>query len=151
MDLRPAQPRGEAGGLGRFVPRFGFRHSRRSLFLFRLALAAGYREFELRRIPQVFGFRHLGLSALHRSRSRCGLGSFRRRHRFALGHAGAKGVYEIGYARRGDFPRWFDPLASLFLLQQIDERVLVVIFELRRIEMTRLRLHDMGSQVEHLL
>jgi hypothetical protein len=34
---------------------------------------------------------------------------------------------------------------------QIDQRVFVAILELGRVEVTRLRFHDMGSQVEHLL
>src|SRR5215472_4550809 len=38
--------------------------------------------------------------------------------------------------------------ASLFLLQKVNESVFVAIFELRRIEVTSFRLHNVGSQVE---
>src|SRR6516225_2671224 len=64
---------------------------------------------------------------------------------------GTKRFHQIHHARRSSFPSGFDLLASLFLLQEIDERVFIAILELRRIEVTRFRLHDVGSQVEHLL
>src|SRR5262245_7279903 len=64
---------------------------------------------------------------------------------------GTKSFHQIDHARRRSFPSGFDLLASLFLLQEIDERVFIAILELRRIEVTRFRLHDVGSQVEHLL
>src|SRR5262249_26846199 len=45
----------------------------------------------------------------------------------------------------------FDPLARLFLLQEIDQSVFVAILELRWVKVTRLRLYDVGSQIEHFL
>src|SRR5262249_26610408 len=64
---------------------------------------------------------------------------------------GTKCFHQIDHARRGSFPRGFDLLASLFLLQKSDEGVFVAVLELRRVEVTRLRLHDVRGQIEHLL
>src|SRR5262245_18455382 len=64
---------------------------------------------------------------------------------------GTKSFHQIDHARRRSFPSGFDLLASRFLLQEIGERGFIAILELRRIEVTRFRLDDVGSQVEHLL
>src|SRR5262245_7278426 len=64
---------------------------------------------------------------------------------------GTKSFHQIDHARRRSLASGFDLLASLFLLQEIDEGVFIAILELRRIEVTRFRLHDVGSQIEHLL
>src|SRR6516165_8671015 len=64
---------------------------------------------------------------------------------------GTKRFHQIDHARRRSFPSGFDLFAGLLLLQQIDQSVFVAILELRRIEVTRFRLHDVGGQVEHLL
>src|SRR5215471_14795786 len=59
--------------------------------------------------------------------------------------AGAERIHQIDHTRWRTFPSGFDLFAGLFLLQEIDEGVFVAILELRRIEVTRLRLHDVGS------
>src|SRR5262249_30261676 len=66
-------------------------------------------------------------------------------------HTGTKSFHQIDHARRRSLPSGFDLLASLFLLQEIDQSVFVAILELRWVKVTRLRLYDVGSQIEHFL
>src|SRR5262245_54130731 len=66
-------------------------------------------------------------------------------------HTGAEGFHQVDHARRRCLTRCFNLLARLFLLQEIDQSVFVAILELRWVKVTRLRLYDVGSQIEHFL
>src|SRR5512132_2159078 len=66
-------------------------------------------------------------------------------------HTGAKSLHQIHHPRRRNVANRLDRLASLFLLQQVDQSVFVTILELRRVQVARLGLHDVGGQVEHVL
>src|SRR6202042_3636460 len=45
---------------------------------------------------------------------------------------------------------WFDLFSGLFLFKQIDQRVLIAVFELSRIEVAGFCLDDMSGKIEHL-
>src|SRR5215470_9096573 len=66
-------------------------------------------------------------------------------------HTGAEGFHQVDHSRRRCLTRCFNLLARLFLLQEIDQSVFVAILELRWVKVTRLRLYDVGSQIEHFL
>src|SRR5262249_15277186 len=66
-------------------------------------------------------------------------------------HTGAEGFHQVDYSWRRCLTRCFNLLARLFLLQEIDQSVFVAILELRWVKVTRLRLYDVGSQIEHFL
>src|SRR6516165_4870776 len=84
-------------------------------------------------------------SRLASARTRCG-GLL-----FLSIHTGAEGFHQIDHSRRSCLTRCFNLLARLFLLQEIDQSVFVAILELRWVKVTRLRLYDVGSQIEHFL
>ena len=63
--------------------------------------------------------------------------------------AGAQSIHEIDHLRCRTFLRRFDLFACLFLFKQIDQRVLVSILELRRIEVASLGLDDVRCEIEH--
>src|ERR1700730_454856 len=67
--------------------------------------------------------------------------------RTACLHATPKGIHQVHNVGRLGSLRPLDRLAFLFLLQQLLERILVLILELLGIEVPRLRLHNMGRQV----
>src|SRR5215472_5830256 len=79
------------------------------------------------------------------SRTRCGA------LLFLSIHTGAEGFHQVDHSRRRCLTRCFNLLARLFLLQEIDQSVFVAILELRWVKVTRLRLYDVGSQIEHFL
>src|SRR6195256_4820993 len=60
-------------------------------------------------------------------------------------------LHQIDYLSRRPLLRLFDLFATLFLLDQLFERVLVVILEFLRLEMAGLGFHDMDCQIEHVL
>ena len=64
--------------------------------------------------------------------------------------AGPKGVHEIDYLRRWTLFGWFDLFSGFFLLEQIDQRVLIAVVELSRIEVAGFCLDDMSGKIEHL-
>src|SRR5262249_1887067 len=60
-------------------------------------------------------------------------------------------VHQIDNARRRYPPRWRDLFASLSLLEQINEGVLISILEMRRIEVARLVANDVTCKIKHVL
>ena len=75
----------------------------------------------------------------------------RRRCLLFLGiDAGTQGIHEIDHLRCRTFLRRFDLFASLLLFEQIDQRVLVAVLELRRIEVAGFGLDDVSGEIEHL-
>src|SRR5215813_7381649 len=59
-------------------------------------------------------------------------------------------VHEIDHLRRQILLRRFDLFPGLFLFEQINQRTLISVLELRRIEMACLGLDDMRCEIEHL-
>ena len=57
-----------------------------------------------------------------------------RRLLFVCIDTGTQGVHEIDYLRRWTLFGWFDLFSGFFLLEQIDQRVLIAVVELSRIE-----------------
>src|SRR5258705_2829216 len=60
-------------------------------------------------------------------------------------------LHQVDYPGRRAFLRVFDLFAALFLLDQLPERVLVVILEFLWLEMPGLGLDDMDCQIDHIL
>ena len=75
----------------------------------------------------------------------------RRRCLLLLGiNACPKGVHEIDHLGRRTLFGWFYLFSGLFLLEQIDQRVLIAVVELSRIEVAGFCLDDMSGKIEHL-
>jgi hypothetical protein len=62
--------------------------------------------------------------------------------------AGSKGIHQIDHPRRWGTPDWRDLFTGFFLFEQVNKGILVVIFEVRRIEVPRLVADDMTCKVE---
>jgi len=65
--------------------------------------------------------------------------------------AGPQGIYQIDHTRWRRTPSWRDLFAGLLLLEQVNEGVLIPIFEMRRIEVARLVADDVACKIEHVL
>src|SRR5262245_10528715 len=66
-------------------------------------------------------------------------------------HASPQRIHQIDdFCWRTLFRR-FDLLTSLLLLQQLFERIFVLIFELVRLEVARFGFHDVRGQLQHVL
>src|SRR5215469_7100367 len=65
--------------------------------------------------------------------------------------AGPKGIDQIDHVGRWGTPNRRDLFARLFLLKEVNEGVLVVVLEVRRIEVARLVADDVTCKVEHVL
>ena len=61
-----------------------------------------------------------------------------RRLLFVCIDTGTQGVHEIDHLRRRTLFGWFDLFSGFFLLEQIDQRVLIAVVELSRIEVAGL-------------
>ena len=73
-----------------------------------------------------------------------------RRLLFVCIDAGTQGVHEIDYLRRWTLFGWFDLFSGFFLVEQIDQRVLIAVVELGRIEVAGFCLDYMSGEIEHL-
>src|ERR1700730_1149848 len=62
-----------------------------------------------------------------------------------------KGIHQVHNVCRLRPLGSFDWLAFLLLLEQLLERILVLVFELARFKVPRLRFHDVRGEIEHVL
>jgi hypothetical protein len=67
------------------------------------------------------------------------LGARRRRLLSLCIDAGPQSVHEIDHLRRRTFLGWLDLFAGFLLFKEVNQRILISILELRRIEVTSLR------------
>ena len=66
-------------------------------------------------------------------------------------NAPPKSLHKVHYVCRLGSLRPFDRLAFLLLLEQLLERILVLVFKFARLKVPRLRFHDMRAELEHIL
>ena len=62
-----------------------------------------------------------------------------------------KGIHEVHDVCRLGPLGALDGLAFLLLLEQLLQRILVLVFKLARFKVPRLRFHDMRGELEHIL